>query len=142
VAAGTPRPIRYLTPTSLLIFLLTVSLVVPVNIAFSSRTVEGEQFPQSIIASSSTDTTPHALELRAIQDGDNAEPRKVSGFRLDMTNVVAAQINSQVLVFVTDSSVKVLEAKVRTVSDQLIDLVPSSQANAFSLTNLPVGVYS
>jgi hypothetical protein len=28
------------------------------------------------------------------------------------------------------------------VSDQLIDLVPSSQANAFSLTNLPVGVYT
>jgi hypothetical protein len=59
-----------------------------------------------------------------------------------MTNVVAAQINSQVLVFVTDSSVKVSEAKVRTVSDQLIDLIRSSQANAFSLTNLPVGVYT
>jgi hypothetical protein len=127
---------------SLLIFLLIVLLVVPVNITFSSRTVEGEQFPQSIIAASSTDTTPHALELRAIQDGDNAGPKKVSGFKLDMTNVVAAQINSQVLVFVTDSSVKVSEAKVRTVSDQLIDLVPSSQANAFSLTNLPVGVYT
>jgi hypothetical protein len=95
------------------------------------------QFPQGIIASSSTDTTPHALELRAIQDGDNAEPKKVSGFKLDMTNVVAAQINSQVLVFVTDSSVRVVE-----VSDQLIDLVPSSQANAFSLANLPVGVYT
>ena len=50
--------------------------VLPVNIAFSSRTAaeEEEQFPQSIIASSSTDTTPHSLELRAIQDGDNAEP--------------------------------------------------------------------
>src|SRR5215216_2702179 len=100
------------------------------------------QFPQGIIASSSTDTTPHALELRAIQDGDNAEPKKVSGFKLDMTNVVDAQINSQLLVFVTDSSVRVIEAKVRTVSDQLIDLVPSSQANAFSLANLPVGVYT
>jgi hypothetical protein len=59
-----------------------------------------------------------------------------------MTNVVTAQINSQLLVFVTDSSVRVLEAKVRTVSDQLIDLIPSTQANAFSLTNLPVGVYT
>jgi hypothetical protein len=67
---------------------------------------------------------------------------KLAGFRLDMTNVIAAQINSQLLLFVTDSSVKVSEAKVRTVSDQLIDLVPSSQANAFSLTNLPVGVYT
>jgi hypothetical protein len=59
-----------------------------------------------------------------------------------MTNVVSAQINSQVLVFVTDSSVKVSEAKVRTVSGQLIDLIRSSQANAFSLRNLPVGVYT
>jgi len=140
--ADISQHIGYLTAVSFLIFLLIVSLVAPVNIAFSSRSVEGEQFPQSIIAASSTDTTPHSLELRATQDGDNAEPRKVSGFRLDMTNVVAAQINSQVLIFVTDSSVKVSEAKVRTVSDQLIDLIPSSQANAFSLANLPVGVYT
>ena len=30
----------------------------------------------------------------------------------------------------------------RTESDQLIDLVPSTQANAFSLANLEVGVYT
>src|SRR5215207_10700204 len=142
VKADTFRRIGNFTAASSLIFLLIVSVLVPVNITFSSQTAEEEQFPQSIIAASSTDTTPHALELKAVQDGDNAEPRKVSGFRLDMTNVVAAQINSQILVFVTDSSVRVIEAKVRTVSDQLIDLVPSSQANAFSLANLPVGVYT
>ena len=141
--ANTSRPIGYLTAASFLIFLLMVSLVVPVNFTFAqSQTAGGEQFPQSITASSSTDTTPHSLELKAVQDGDNAEPRRVSGFRLDMTNAVTAQINSQLLVVVTDSSVRVIEAKVRTVSDQLIDLVPSSQANAFSLTNLPVGVYT
>src|ERR671923_902392 len=123
-------------------FLLIISLVLPVNFTFASQTVGGEQFPQSIIAASSTDTTPHTLELKAVQDEDNAEPRRVSGFKLDMTNVVTAQINSRLLVFVTDSSVKVLEAKVRTVSDRLIDLVPSSQANAFSLRNLPVGFYT
>jgi hypothetical protein len=43
---------------------------------------------------------------------------------------------------VTDNSLDVIEAKVRTESDQLIDLIPSSQANAFSLANLPVGVYT
>src|SRR5829696_6014739 len=121
-------------------FLLIISSLVSGNFTFAS-TEEG-QFPQSIIAASSTDTTPHALELRAMQEGDNAEPRKVSQFKLDMTNVVTAQVNSQLLVFVTDSSVRVLEAKVRTVSGQLIDLVPSIQANAFSLANLPVGVYT
>jgi hypothetical protein len=142
VRATTSRHIGYFTATSFLIFLLIISLTVPVNITFASRTVGGEQFQQSIIASSSTDTTPHALELKAVQDRDNAEPRRVSGFKLDMTNVVTAQINSQILVFVTDGSVRVTEAKVRTVTDQLIDLIPSSQANAFSLANLPVGVYT
>ena len=137
----TSRRTGYFTAASFLIFLLTVSSVLPVNFTFAqNQTAAEEQFPQSIIAASSADATPHTLKLRSIQDGDNAEPRKVSGFKLDMTNVVTAQINTQVLVFVTDSSLKVSEAKVRTVSDQLIDLVPSTQANAFSLANLPVGV--
>ena len=130
----TTRRIGYFTALSFFTFLLIISLVLPVNTTFASRTAGGGQFPQSIIASSSTDTTPHSLEIKAVQDGDNAEPRKVSGFKLDMTNVVTAQINSQLLVFVTDSSVKVSEAKVRTVSDRLIDLVPSSQANACLLS--------
>jgi hypothetical protein len=40
--------------------------------------------------------------------------------------------------------VQVIGAKVRTISGQLIDLVPSitTQTNAFSLTNLPVGIYT
>src|ERR671922_1997799 len=144
MSADISRYLGYFTAASFLIFLLIVSLVVPVNIAFSSRTIEGEQFPQSISASSSTDTTPHSLELRAIQDRDNAEPRKVSGFRLDMTNVVTAQINSQLLAFVTDNSVQVIGAKIRPVSGQLIDLVPSTttHTNAFSLSGFPVGVYT
>ena len=84
------------------------SSVLPVNFTFAQSQTTEDQFPQSIIASSSTDTTPHTLQLKAVQDEDNAEPRRVSGFRLDMTNVVTAQINSQILVFVIDSSVRVL----------------------------------
>jgi hypothetical protein len=142
VREDTLRNLGHFSAVSLFMFLLLVSPLVSGNFTFaSSQTAEG-QFPQSIIVASSTDTTPHALELRAIQDGDNAEPRKVSQFKLDMTNVVTAQVNSQLLVFLTDNSVRVLEAKVRTVSDQLIDLAPSTQANAFSLANLPVGVYT
>jgi len=139
--ADTFRRIGYFTAASFLILLLIVSVVAPVNITFSSQTVEGGQFPQNIIASSSTDTTPHFLNLKATQQGD-AEPERVSGFNLDITNTVAAQRNSQLHVFVTDNSLDVIEAKVRTESDQLIDLIPSSQANAFSLANLPVGVYT
>ena len=120
----------YLIATSLLIFLFIVSLVAPVNFTFAqSRTVGGEQFPQTVIAASSTDTTPHFLNLKATQQGD-AEPERVSGFNLDITNAISAERNSQVLVF-ADSSVQVIEAKVRTESGQLIDLDSSTQANAF-----------
>ena len=77
--ASTPRRIEYFTATSSVIFLLIVSSVLPVNFTFAQSQTTEEQFPQSIIASSSTDTTPHALELKAVQDEDNAEPRRVSG---------------------------------------------------------------
>jgi len=53
--------------------------------------------------------------------------------------------HSAIHIFVSDSSLRVIEAKVRTVSGQLIDLVPSTAsqtANSFSLTNLPAGVYT
>jgi hypothetical protein len=97
VREDTLQNLWHFSAISLFLFLLLIPSLVSVNFTFaSSQTAEG-QFPQSIIASSSTETTPHALELRAIQDGDNAEPRKVSQFKLDMTNVVTAQVNSQLL---------------------------------------------
>ena len=127
---NTSRHIGYFTVASFLIFLLTVSSVLPVNFTFAqSRTTADKQFPQSIITSSSTETTPHLLKLKATQQG-NAEPERVSGFNLDTTNTFVAQINSAIHIFVTDSSLHVIEAKVRTVSDQLIDLVPSTTSQA------------
>ena len=120
-------------------FLLLMSSLIPVGFTFA--TTDG-QFPPSIIASSSTDTTPHLLKLKGTQQG-GAETR-VSGFSLDTTSAVGAQANSQLLVLVTDSSLRVTEAKVRTASNQVINLVPatSQQAGAFSLANLPGGVYT
>ena len=121
-------------------FLLLISSLVSVNSTFAS-TEEG-QFPQSIIASSSTETTPHLLELKATQRGGTES--RVGGFSLDATNTVSAQMNSQLLVFVTDSSVRIMEAKVRTASNQVINLLPTSsqQAGSFSLANVPTGVYA
>src|SRR5918911_70307 len=58
-----------------------------------SQQSSNQQFPSSIIAASSTDTTPHALKLRAMQQGEDGQPKKVSGFKNDLTNVVTAQIN-------------------------------------------------
>jgi hypothetical protein len=102
-----------------------------------------QQLPSSIIAVSSTDTTPHVLKLKATQQGEDGQPKKVSGFKIGLTNVVTAQINSPIHIFVTDSSLHVIGAKVRTVSGQLIDIVPSTgQTNAFLLENLPAGVYT
>jgi hypothetical protein len=134
---------------SLAIFLSSILLI---GIISSSSHVYAQQssqrsnqkFPPSITAASSTDTTPHALKLKATQQGEDGQPKKVRGFKIDLKNVIPAQINSQVLVSITDSSMKVIEAKVRTISGQLIDLVPSTttQTNAFSLTGLPVGVYT
>jgi hypothetical protein len=144
VKVDSSRHLGYFTAASFLVFLLMISSVLPVNFTFiQSQTAGQEQLPQSIIASSSTDTTPHLLKLRAIQEGD-AEPKKVSGYKIDLTNVVTAQVNSQVLVFVTDSSMQVIGAKIRTISGQLIDLVPSTtiKTNSFSIAGLPVGVYT
>ena len=62
-----------------------------------------QQFPESIIAASGTDTNPHVLKLKATQQGEEGEPKKVSGFKIDLSNVITAQVNSQVRVFVTDS---------------------------------------
>ena len=144
VREDTPRYLGHYTAVSLFMFLLLISSIVSVDFAFGqSQTTEG-QFPPSIIASSSTDTTPHLLKLKATQQGGTGA-QEVSGFNLDVTNTVSAQINSQLQVFVTDSSVRVIEAKVRTASDQVIDLVPSTSpqsTNAFSLANVPAGVYA
>jgi hypothetical protein len=141
---GVSRFLGYLVAISFLTSPLTVYSVAPVNFTFAqSQTTEG-QFPQSIVASSSTDTTPHLLNLRATQQ-EGAGAQEVSGFDLDTTNPVSAQLNSQLLVFVTDSSIRVIEAKVRTASDQFIDLVPSTSpqaTNTFSLANLPAGEYT
>jgi hypothetical protein len=144
VREGTPRYLGHFTAVSVFMFLLLISSVVSVDFAFAqSQTTEG-QFPQSIIASSNTDSTPHLLKLKATQQGGTGG-QEVSGFNLDVTNTVSAQLNSQLLVFVTDSSVRVIEAKVRTASDQVIDLIPSTSlqsTNAFALSNVPAGVYA
>jgi hypothetical protein len=129
-----------------LTLLLIVSLLVPAGIAFAQSQTTVDQFPESIIASSSTDATPRLLELRAIQQAGTTT-QEVSGFNLDSANTVNAQINSQLLLFVTDELVSIIEAKVRTAaSDQFLDLVPlttTPQAtNTFSLANLPAGEYT
>ncbi|HKG31688.1 MAG TPA: carboxypeptidase-like regulatory domain-containing protein [Nitrososphaeraceae archaeon] len=136
-------------PFSLVIFLSSILLIGIISSSSYAYAQQPQQssnrrLPPSIIAASTTDTTPHALNLKATQQGEDGQPKKISGYEIDLTNVVTAQINSQVLVFATDSSLQVTGAKIRTVSGQLIDLVPltTTQANAFSIAGLPLGVYT
>jgi hypothetical protein len=119
------RYLRHFTAVSLAMFLLLISSIIPVDFAFA--TTQG-QFPPSIIASSSTDTTPHLLKLKATQQGGTET--RVSGFSIDTTSAIGAQANSQLLVLVTDSSLRVMEAKVRTASNQVINLVPATSQQA------------
>ena len=136
-------------PFSLVIFLssiLLIGIISSSSYAYAQQPQQSsnQRLPPSIIAASTSDTTPHALNLKATQQGEDGQPKKISGFKIDLTNVVTAQINSQVLVFATDSSLQITGAKIRTVSGQLIDLIPSTttQANAFSIAGLPLGVYT
>jgi hypothetical protein len=136
-----PKELSYFLLVFVALFLITALIT---GNAAGSLAQTQQQLPESVIVASSTDSTPHALKLIATQQGEDGQPKRVSGFKIDLTNVVTAQINSQVLVFATDSSLQVTGAKIRTVSGQLIDLIPSTttRTNAFSVAGFPVGVYT
>jgi len=119
-----PAEVFYATKLILKTRILTLSLVIFLSIilligiiASSSYSYaygqqqqpqqSNQQFPSSIIATLSTDTTPHALKLKATQQGEDEQPKKVSGFKIGLTNVVTAQINSPIHIFVTDSSLPI-----------------------------------
>jgi hypothetical protein len=83
-----------------------------------------EQFSQNIIISSTTDTTPNSLKLLATQEQGSAA-HGASGFSLDTANNVTAQPDSQLLVYVSDSSVGVVGAKATTTSGQIRNTILS-----------------
>jgi hypothetical protein len=89
----TPRSLGYDAAITSLMLLFLISSLAHVNLAFAqSQTADG-QFPQNIIASSSTDTTPNSLKLLATQE-EGAAVQEVGGFSLDTTDNITAQPNS------------------------------------------------
>ena len=137
------RRLKYSANIVPMLLLLLVSLISQVNFSFAQiQTAEG-QFPLNIIVSSSADTTPNSLKLLATQiEGSGVQ--EVGDFSLDTADNITAQPDSELLVFVSDSSVGVVGAKAGTASGEIIDLVPSPSqqaTNSFSLANLPAGVY-
>ena len=108
-------------------------------------TSEGQQAIQdSIIVTTNVDPTPHILKLKALQDAEQQNTIRVSGFQVDTSNVISAPINSQLIVFPTDPLMSVMEVKVRLAAGEFLNLSPSpgQQRNTFSLANLPLGIYT
>ena len=68
-------------------------------------------------------------------------PETVSGFIVDLTNVVSTPTNSELAVYTTDNALSVIEAKVKSTTDTFTDLIKKN-ANVFSLAGLPPGVYT
>jgi hypothetical protein len=59
---------------SLAIFLSSVLLIGIISSSSHAYAQQSpRQFPESIIAASSTDATPHALELKATQQGEDGQ---------------------------------------------------------------------
>jgi hypothetical protein len=80
---------QYLVAITFLVSLLTLSLIPLVDFArVQSQTAEG-QFLESIIASSSTDTAPRLLKLKATQQA-GAASQEVTGFFLNNLKVSMA----------------------------------------------------
>jgi hypothetical protein len=65
--------------------------------------VLGCTVPTNIIVSTTTDTTPNSLKMLATQEQGSAA-QGASGFSLDTANNVTALPDSQLLVYVSDSS--------------------------------------
>ena len=131
-------------PNFFLSIFIAISLVV-LLISGSIAISEGQQAIQdSIIVTTNVDPTPHILKLKALQDAEQQSTIRVSGFKVDTGNVISAPINSQLIVFPTDPLMSVMEAKVKLATGEFLNLSPSlgQQHNTFSLTNLPVGIYT
>jgi hypothetical protein len=140
----TPPYIGHLVGITFFALLLLISVLTHVGFVFAQGQTIGGQFPQNIIVSSSTDPTPNSLKLLATQQ-EGAAVQEVSGFSLDIADNITAQPNSELLIFVSDSSVGVVGAKASTASGEIIDLLPSASqqaANSFSLATLQEGVYT
>jgi len=73
------NPAKLITKTriltsSLVIFLSSVLLIGIISSSSHAYAQQSpRQFPESIIAASSTDATPHALELKAKQQGEDGQ---------------------------------------------------------------------
>jgi hypothetical protein len=97
-----------------------------------------ETFPNNIFASASQ-AQLHELVLKATHE--NGQTNTISGFKIDLTNVISASPGSELAIFTTDSALSINEAKLRTTADVFVDLKKKSQSS-FSLADLPPGVYT
>jgi hypothetical protein len=121
--------------------LLIGFLVLSLLVTFSGTSLYAraqETFPDNIFASTSQ-TQLHELVLKATQE--NGRTNTVSGFNVDLTNVITVPSGSELAIFTTDSALSINEAKLKTTTDAFIDLAKRSHSS-FSLAGHPSGVYT
>ena len=117
--------------------LLILTLFSVTSTAISNARAQ-ETFPDNIFASTSQ-AQLHELSLKATQE--NGQTNMISGFKVDLTNIISTPLGSELAVFTTDSTLSITEAKLKTTADAFIDLKKKSQSS-FSLAGLPAGVYT
>jgi hypothetical protein len=119
-----------------------IAIIIPALVALftalPSQATAQNNFPNSIFTFTSL-AQPHELSLRATLENGQTNP--VSGFTNDLTNVISTPTNSELIMFTTDNTISIVEAKVRTITDIQTDLA-NTKPNAFSLAGLSPGVYT
>ncbi|MDQ3837927.1 MAG: hypothetical protein M3297_01510, partial [Thermoproteota archaeon] len=96
-------------------------------------------YPSNIFARVDQQAQLHELVLKATQE--NGQTNTVTGFKVDLTNVVPASANSELDIITLDNVLPVVEARVKSTSDTFTDLIKKN-TNVFSLAELPAGVYT
>jgi hypothetical protein len=96
-------------------------------------------YPSNIFARVDQQAQLHELVLKATQE--NGQTNTVTGFKVDLTNVVPASANSELDIITLDNVLPVVETRVKSTSDMFTDLIKKN-TNVFSLAELPAGAYT
>ncbi|MGI8831234.1 MAG: hypothetical protein ACR2IS_01205, partial [Nitrososphaeraceae archaeon] len=138
---------RSIIATYGLIFLLVVMLTAgsgvvslgqtgPTTPLLPSSTFLSTNFP-NLMAMSSSETTAHALPLKAVKSGEQVTSNQ--DFKIDVSNVVGIPLNGKLTVFSTEN-IQITNVKLTNIQNQVSELTPVQ--NVVSFAGFPQGVYT
>jgi hypothetical protein len=128
------RAIQFSSTAILVVSILGVNLSYIAPYAIAQVT-----YPNSIFVRANQQAELHELVLKATQE--NGQTNTVTGFKVDLTNVVPASANSELDISTFANALPVVEARVKSTSDTYTDLIKKN-TSVFSLAELPAGVYT